>query len=253
MFTKELKKIILGVIAYAGYEVTKLGDKRKKPVVESLPLSPLEIWLQSLNIGTVLDVGANTGQSALYFKKVFPEAKIYSFEPIKECFLEMQRNTQGLDDILAINVALGNAEGVQRFYKSIYSGASSLLLMTDLVKEIYPTIIENTAETVTVSTLDRVCKSLEIIPNVLLKMDVQGFEGKVLLGSKETLTKVSIIISEIMFQDLYHEQTSFSELYTLLTESGFVFKGALRTKFNPLNGLPLYSDAIFLREDLLTS
>ncbi len=38
---------------------------------------PNHIWLLNLNIKTVIDVGANVGQSAQNFNKLFPDAYIY--------------------------------------------------------------------------------------------------------------------------------------------------------------------------------
>ena len=41
---------------------------------------------------TVLDVGANTGQFALEIHKILPQAMIYSFEPLKDCYEQLMHN-----------------------------------------------------------------------------------------------------------------------------------------------------------------
>ena len=42
-------------------------------------------FLKQYDIKTVLDIGANVGQSALEFRAILPLAYIYSFEPLPDC------------------------------------------------------------------------------------------------------------------------------------------------------------------------
>jgi tRNA1(Val) A37 N6-methylase TrmN6 len=48
--------------------------------------------LDGNQLQTVFDVGANVGQTALYFNKHFPNANIYSFEPVKGTFGTLESN-----------------------------------------------------------------------------------------------------------------------------------------------------------------
>ena len=43
-----------------------------------------QCMLQNLPCNYVVDIGANRGQFALIARKVFPQAKIHSFEPLEE-------------------------------------------------------------------------------------------------------------------------------------------------------------------------
>src|SRR4051812_41045855 len=52
-------------------------------------------WIQAMGIRTILDVGAHTGESAEQFHGIFPQAMIYSFEPLQDCFKEMEAKLAG--------------------------------------------------------------------------------------------------------------------------------------------------------------
>lgn len=47
-------------------------------------------WILDLDIKTVFDIGANKVQFAKLAREVFPQAKIYSFEPLPHCFTELR-------------------------------------------------------------------------------------------------------------------------------------------------------------------
>jgi hypothetical protein len=47
-------------------------------------------WFKSFGIDTVLDIGANTGQFTKTILALLPNANIYSFEPLPDCFEQLQ-------------------------------------------------------------------------------------------------------------------------------------------------------------------
>ena len=47
----------------------------------------------NLKVEIIFDVGANLGQSALHYRQKFPQAKIYSFEPVTKAFQKLQAAT----------------------------------------------------------------------------------------------------------------------------------------------------------------
>ena len=61
-------------------------------------------------VRTVLDVGANVGQSAARFREAFPHAAIHSFEPARVTYESLVENVRGLD-IQCHRVAVGREPG----------------------------------------------------------------------------------------------------------------------------------------------
>lgn len=62
-------------------------------------------------IATVLDIGANIGVSAVYFAHIFPQARVYAFEPMPENFALLAMNAADQPRIHAVNCALGAVDG----------------------------------------------------------------------------------------------------------------------------------------------
>ncbi|PIU32458.1 MAG: hypothetical protein COT06_02660 [Syntrophobacteraceae bacterium CG07_land_8_20_14_0_80_61_8] len=77
--------------------------------------------------GTILDVGANTGQFAVAAALHFPDARIYSFEPLPEVYRELCRNISKRRNLRAFNCALGSTGGRLAFNRNAYSRLSSAL------------------------------------------------------------------------------------------------------------------------------
>lgn len=59
--------------------------------------------------GTILDVGANLGQSCLPLAEALPDARIYAFEPAARTFAELQAKVAGHPNIEPLRLALGAA------------------------------------------------------------------------------------------------------------------------------------------------
>jgi len=242
---KYLKKILKQAVKTLGYEVTPLKGPQQFQF-QPRPEDQFK-WIQDYGIHTILDVGAHTGESALQFHSIFPHAKIYSFEPIPECFRLLESRTQSIPNHFRFNFAIGDTNGTLDIQKSQYSPSSSLLKMGDLHKSAYPFSSEHSSEKVEIRTLDELQKEIEHEKLVLLKIDTQGYEKHVLLGATETLKNVDIIIVETSFEELYESQPRFPEIYQMLQEKGFEYKGSWDQFCSPKNGRPLQQDGIFIR------
>jgi hypothetical protein len=119
--------------------------------------------------------------------------------------------------------------------------------MTELHKEAFPFAAGEMTESVDVDTLDNVVGGLNLEDNILLKIDVQGYEHKVIMGSASILSRIKVIIIETSFHELYEGQPLFHDIYELLFEQGFVYAGSWWELKSPLDGLPLQQDSIFIR------
>jgi FkbM family methyltransferase len=207
-------------------------------------------WLSQMGIQSVFDIGANSGQFVAEFGKYFPNAKIYSFEPLSDIYEALCENTKTLGNVRAFNVALGDCNGTSVIKRNQFSPSSSLLEMSSIHKNAFPITSETYDEVIEVRRLDDFLeeKHIEVAPEILLKIDVQGFEDKVISGSMELLKKTKIVIVETSFCELYQGQPLFGDIYNLLTQIGFRYQGSIDIDgYDPQNGKPLFSDSIFIR------
>ena len=216
----------------------------------TLQYEPYE-WLKGMNIQTILDIGANTGQFASRIHSLLPDAQIYSFEPLSSCCKELRRNMSGVRRFKCFNYALGNENGRCVIYHNDFSASSSLLPMERLHMDAFPYTGNVKEETIEVRRLDDIAGSLELIDNILIKIDVQGFEDKVIAGGQNTIRKAKILIVETSFETLYRGQLLFDGIYSMLKSQGFVFKGYEESLRNPKDGHILQCDSIFVRQDVI--
>jgi len=205
-------------------------------------------WLRPCGIKTVLDIGANVGRFASKLRLAMPDAMIYAFEPLGDCHRELLTVMSGDARFRAFNIALGETQAEITMNRSEHSPASSLLTMTKLAKELYPHTANLSREQVAVRPLDAVAAELDLQSNVLIKVDVQGYEASVIRGGMETFAKASAVLMEVCFQRLYEGQPLFDDLYELLRPMGFAFKGFQGKTRTDSDGGALFADAIFLRD-----
>lgn len=205
-------------------------------------------WLKSLNIRSVLDVGANTGQFAEEIRKSLPEAFIYSFEPLNDCFKALEASRANDAKFKAFNYALGDSDGTSTINRSSYSLSSSLLPMADSHKELFPHTKDNTPEKIEVRKMDGIFSEIPLEENILIKVDTQGYEDRVIIGGPNTFSKAKVLIMEVSFVALYNGQPLFDNIYQKLKSLGFLYNGSLHQKINPKTGEVIFEDAIFVRQ-----
>ena len=75
---------------------------------------------------------------------------------------------------------------------------------------------KNQKEKVAVVSIDDFLIEHKIEKIDILKIDVQGYEKKVLKGSKKSLCKINCIIVEISFYDFYEHNSSLYEIEKML-------------------------------------
>jgi FkbM family methyltransferase len=221
------------------------GTLYKMGLIVKLVRPENNIWLQNRGIKTVLDIGANTGQFANRINEILPEVTIVSFEPIKKCFDELLLNTKSIN-VKAFNCALGEVEEQQNINISAHSPSSSLLKMADLHTEVFAGTNFVETETISIKRLDDIFADLNITGKLMVKIDVQGFEDRVIKGGINSLKKADLILIETSFEELYEDQLLFDGIYQLLTGLGFIFKGNLTQAINKKDGKILYAESIFI-------
>jgi FkbM family methyltransferase len=207
-----------------------------------------EPWIHDLKIATLLDIGSNTGHFALAFNSIFPKVKIYSFEPIPECFRILEKSIENIQNMKAFNLGLGNQAGNLNFEQSKNSLSSSFRKMTNVHKLAFPDTSENETISVTIEKLDTIQREIDIIDPLLIKIDVQGFEDQVLEGGQRTIQRAKMVIIETSFIRLYEAQPLFDDVYLILKKMGFIYGGAIESLHDPITGRVLQEDSIFLKD-----
>lgn len=152
----------------------------------------------------IIDAGAHIGLTTLYFKSLYPAAKIIAIEPNPTLFALLEKNVweNQLEDVTLINGALSDTSGTAAFFVdattnewwstgSFTKGAWTKQQVSDAIEVQTLTLAECITQ-----------------PIDLLKLDIEGAEQRVLEASREALPLVQQMIME------YHS-TREQNLYTL--------------------------------------
>jgi len=123
---------------------------------------------------TIFDIGANIGQTALTYHKLWPKAKIYSFEPIPSTYKKLKENTNNNGRISPYQLAFGSKEG----NVIMNEGKNSLL---SSIEDISDQDIKNKIE-VDITTINSFCTAKKIRKINLLKIDTEGHDLEVVKG-----------------------------------------------------------------------
>ncbi|MBL8995225.1 MAG: FkbM family methyltransferase [Spirochaetia bacterium] len=204
-------------------------------------------WLKKLNIRTFLDVGANSGQSVRLFRDMFPKAHIHSFEPLADLAENIRAQFAGDSRLTVHQTALGAKKETASIQRSAYSQSSSLLEMNPLHRRHFPHTSKTHRETIDVQTLDDLWPTLGAKKEVLLKIDVQGFEKFVLQGARRSLRHIRIIIVEVSLIPLYRGEAMAEEIHRSLLKEGFHYAGSFDQLLSPIDGEILQQDAIYIK------
>ena len=175
-----------------------------------------DIARRGLDLQTILDVGANTGQSALLFLETFPKAKIHCFEPVTATFADLQRNLCGTR-CRCIHSAVGSEVGEARISVGRLSSTNSLVNFRP----------GDATETVRVTTVDAYVDEQALAVVDLLKVDVEGFDLNVLEGAARSFAsgRVKFVMVESGFCFSATQHVAFDVLRAHLEVLGFSVLG----------------------------
>jgi FkbM family methyltransferase len=185
---------------------------------------------------TVVDAGAYTGIFTLKASKaVGPKGRVIAFEPFQPSFNVLTYNIKKnkCDNVILINKGLGeNICNKKLIVGKDYIGASILIKHNSIIKRmtyfvfnIYM-ILSNKKKRVNVelTTLDNIIDTLNIKKIDFLKIDIEGYEIKALLGYTK-ITKDNILVLET------HQ--NLDKILYLIKEKGYNMD---ETYIKPING-----------------
>jgi len=176
------------------------------------------------DVRVVFDVGANIGDITLAAARSFPNAHIYSFEPVSATYRMLCENIKNYSErISPHNFGFFNVSKRLDIHITSFHGASSILDQSLNHKSAHPHIRETGTESVQVFTLDSFMADKSIDRIDIMKIDVEGTELEVIEGGRETFrNKVDNLFIELSFLRRNRESPYWVEICKLLYDLGFM-------------------------------
>ena len=172
---------------------------------------------------TVIDGGANIGQFARAAHRAFPEAEMFSFEPLPDVCDELRRNLADVERLRVFQTAIGNQDGETEFHRNAYSQASSVLPIEGSCHRAGKQPDETVSLRIPIARLDSILADQPLDRPVLLKLDLQGYELEALRGAERVLQQCTHVVLESGFDGSYQGEPAFEETWTYLRDHGFSF------------------------------
>jgi FkbM family methyltransferase len=204
--------------------------------------------LTPLNIRTLVDVGANVGQFSLLAWSLFPQARIYAFEPQLQPAERFSRIFPQDARVTLHRSAVGSRSGLAEMHVSSRNDSSSLLPISQAMPDVFPGTQEVAVTDVSIAPLSAFLTPADIIGPALLKIDVQGGELDVLVGSESLLDRFQYVYVELSFIELYTGQALCHEVVTHLRDRSFQLK-SVHNLHEDTNGRAIQADFLFARPD----
>ena len=239
-----VKSVFKRIFYKLGYELSSVIQNKKSDD----PIEIVQILLGKENVRLIIDGGASIGDTSNAFSRYFPSASIHAFEPFPKFFSVLQQKSDCNNRIISYPYALSNTEGNEFLRINKSEGTNSLLKSSVNQNHPHAQFLE------TMQTTQVVTKKLDILfPNEtvdILKLDLQGGEYNALIGAQEMLSqgRIRLIISEVIFDELYKEQKHASELIMLLESHGFKIFNFYQNHYH--HGELLQSDIVFYHNSI---
>lgn len=164
-------------------------------------------------VTTCFDVGANLGQTAERLVRAYPQADIYSFEPVPDTFAQLKQNVSRHHQVWPFNFGMSDTTEQCCMRLADASGRNRI--------DSEP---QECGVTVQLNTLDNFCEMQNIGRINLLKIDVEGHEMQVLRGAEGLFNqrRIDFVVCECDFVPRPDEpHGDFYEVVPFLQSRGF--------------------------------
>ncbi len=225
-----MKKIIKSIIRCCGLDLVTY-----RPFLE---------LLLDWKIQYVLDIGANEGQFATELRRIGFKGHIFSFEPVPQTFIRLDRNAAKDPLWHTYNFALGNIRDAMEIK---ISDDSQLVSLMDPVR------IHKFTDTTKIQIQRLVDWQAPVSiawEKACLKIDTQGYEMQVLLGAEPILKNLKAIIAELAINLSYKGQPHAEDVVGFLRARSFDLWTTRRGTWTPHGCQEIERDGLFKNQNL---
>lgn len=186
----------------------------------------------------IYDIGAADGGWARFALSVFPEARIVCFEPLAERVASLkQLESECKGQVRFLNIGVGDAD------VELQIGVSESLYDSSFAYS------ASNSRPVSVRTLETLLRTERLELPSFIKIDVQGFEKRVIDGGPSAFAHADMVLMECQFLPFCEDMRTLDQTIAHMSSNGFIpyeFVDLLR---RPLDGAMGQCDILFVKRN----
>lgn len=198
-----------------GFSLWSHKRPRNNKIISSIELETLKKYIYEVEC--FIDIGAFIGFFSVYTKKINSKLKIYSFEPHPQNYKLLEKNYElnNLDKNNLFNIGLSDKKGYEKLY-GFGQGASLLPNWGG---------ISNFGINIYLKTLNDYCDHFkDFKKGIFIKIDAEGNEAKILIGSNKILSlniPIIIMYENSIKKNYTTKNENFLKTHKILHDNGF--------------------------------
>lgn len=180
IFKKNSHNLFFKALAGFGRALNRFYENRNHDISSNGERVVLE-KLSKLNPSIVIDGGANVGNYSLLLNNIFPNCKIYAFEPVEATFKQLTANVKDALNIIPVNKGLFKencSAEINLFHSNEHSSVYDIQGVNCKSSKRQTVELVRGDDFLTENKLDKID---------FLKLDIEGAEFDALLGFKESI------------------------------------------------------------------
>ena len=245
-----MKKMIKNILCKFGIIIMKRSSRIYLPEDESYRIV---LDLCSNEKPVVIDGGAHKGSTVEAFFKICPHAEFHCFEPDTVLASDLKIKFIELNNVFVVNKAIGDVPGNAMLNINASRPTNSLLPTADNVssniEQLCQTIEQQEVEVI---TIDAYCETIGHSTIDIIKLDLQGYDYQALLGAAKTIKNVKVVLTEVLFTEIYKGSHLFPDIMNVMADYGFKLYTLSGIHYGNSNEL-LWADAIFINQRIINN
>lgn len=198
----------------------------------------------------IIDGGAHRGGSVEAFSRYAPQAKFHCFEPDPSLAQELTGLFSNNPHVRVVMAALGDVGGKAKFNINASRPTNSLLSPGDALQPDLQSLCELVEQVeVDILTIDAYCEAQSLDHVDIIKLDLQGYDYRALLGAKMALRDTRVVLIEVLFVEIYKGCNLFPDVLQFMGECGYTLFTLCGLHYGSHDEL-LWADAIFVNRSL---
>lgn len=196
----------------------------------------------------IIDGGAHLGASVEAFSSYVSEAKFHCFEPDPSLAKELAETFSGSPNVRVVMAALGESKGKATFNINASRPTNSLLSAGNALGSELQSLCKLVEQVqVDILTIDDYCQEQMLERVDIIKLDLQGYDYKALLGAQTTLRSARVVLVEVLFVEIYKGCHLFPDVLHLMGGLGYRLYTLCGLHYGDRDEL-LWADAIFVND-----